>query len=243
MDLFHLLTSWRFVLSVMFGILFISILVASISKPDEFQKSKLSVFISILAGVTVILIGLSLVVSAITTHEGEALIRVYSTKETVDKLWLYPNTLLAKSTRARPEFLKSFYYNNPFLQKAGSKTQQEVTCNGILEEQNIVIVMLQAWEDFLNMRQLDTTGDVVWLNNFLQWAQSPFLRQYYDILKYNYKTTTRIFSEILFSKAKKIPIGADAKIYEETAQETIKDPLYIELIKEINRDAKTFSIN
>lgn len=237
------LSSPHFILSILIGVLIIAFVVAMFLKPEEYPKSRANVFISILASVTVILIGLSLAVSAVTLHEAESLIRVFSTKQTIDKVWLMPNRLLASSTKARPVFLASLYSNNPNLKKACSNAGDEVhsSCTSVLEEQNIAIVMIQCWEDYLTARGLDVTGDIVWLNNFMQWAQSPYLKEYFELLKYNFKATTIEFAEILFRYAAKIPVGtSDPEIYHQTVKAMMKDPDFNKVIYQINEEAKNY---
>lgn len=237
------LSSPHFIMSVLIGVIIIAFIVALFLKPEEYPKSRANVFISILASVTVILIGLSLAVSAVTLHEAESLIRVFSTKQSIDKLWLMPNRLLASSAKARPAFLASFYTNNLNLKKVCSNPGDEIhsSCGSVLEEQNIAIVMIQSWEDYLTARTLDATGDIVWLNNFIQWAQSPYLKEYFDLLKYNYKATTIEFAEILFQYAAKIPIGtSDPEIYRQTVQVMMQDPGFHKVIRKLDQEAKNY---
>ncbi|MBX7066236.1 MAG: hypothetical protein K1X28_03290 [Parachlamydiales bacterium] len=242
----HILSSPHMILILLFSVIFIAFIVALFLKPEEFPKSRTNVFISILASVTVILIGLSLAVSAVTLHEAESLIRVFSTKQSIDKLWLFPNRLLASSTKARPVYLASFYSNNPNLKKACSNPGDEIhsSCTSVLEEQNIAIVMIQSWEDYLTARNLDATGDIVWLNNFIQWAQSPYLKEYFDLLKYNFKSTTIEFAKILFDYAGKIPIGtSDPEIYHQTVKAMMHDPGFQKVVHQLTQEAKNYETN
>lgn len=171
------------------------------------------------------------------------MIRVFSTKQAIDKLWLLPNKMLASSTLARPAFLGSFYYNNPHLKEAcsGQDAEKYSSCLSVLEEQNISIVMIQSWEDFLTARSLDATGDVVWINNFIQWAQSPYLKEYFDSLKYNFKSTTIEFGNVLFRFAAKIPrYTYDPEVYRKTVQEVLKDPEYLHIVNQVVEEARSY---
>lgn len=237
------LSSPYFILVVLLFVIIMAISAAFLFEPEEFPKSRTNVFISILASVTVILIGLSLAVSSVTLHEAESLIRVYATKQAVDKLWLLPNKMLSTSTKARPLFLASFYPNNLYLRQACSResTETYTSCISVLEEQNIAIVMIQSWEDFLTTRKLDATGDAVWTNNFIQWAQSAYLKEYFDLLKYNFKETTIAFGNILFKYAAMIPSStSNPEIYRQTVQQLLKDPTYLQLIDFLSKEEKTY---
>lgn len=223
----------KFVLLFLLSIFLIAIFSTVYFRPEEFKKSRFSVFLSVLASIAVILFGISLIVSSLAFQSSIQVTKASITKEAIDKLWLYPNQLLANSKNARNEFLGSFYYNNPSLyQSILKKSSQPQTVFTILEEQNIAIVMLQAWEDFMTLRHIDQTGDMVWLNNFIQWAQSPYLKEYFDILKYNYKSTTIELGNLLFEYAKQLPIPTtNAESYHQTIQQLLEDPRLIHLFE------------
>lgn len=205
-------------------ILVISIVLAIFVPPGEFSQSRIYVFMSILASVTVILIGLSLSVSSVALEEQEKVNRASFTKQAIDKLWLYPNELLTRSKLIRPEFLKSLYPNNLHLYQVKTHLEPE-TVLSILEEQNIAIVMIQAWEDYLTLREFEETGDEVWLTNFIQWAQSSYLKSYFELLKYNFKNVTIEFGHLLFEYARKLPLPTPVpESYRSVVKEMLQDP-------------------
>ena len=49
---------------------------------------------------------------------------------------------------------------------------------------------------------MDETGDHVWINTFLQWAISPYLKNNWGVLKGNYSSTTQEFGDELFNLIK-----------------------------------------
>lgn len=217
--------AWMLVLCVL-----VSIIATILVAPHEFLKSRIYVFISILASVAVLFIGLSLLISSFIFERQEDTTRRSITKESIDKLWLFPNQLLANSTHAHTQFLKSFYTNNPHLFAVNSNGEEQ-SALAVLQEQNIAIVMIQAWEDYLTMRKLDQTGDTVWLNNFLQWAQSPYLKEYFGFLKFNFKKTTIELGDILFRYAATLPIPTqNPELYPKTVQKMLADPEMIDLL-------------
>ncbi len=222
--------AWMLLLCVI-----ISIIATIFVRPSGFAKSRVYVFISILASVAVLFIGLSLMISAYSFEKQEDTTRKAITKESIDKLWLYPNQLIVNSTHARPQFLQSLYTNNPHLSSIKPK-EEPATVISALEEQNLAIVLIQAWEDFLTLRKLDQTGDAVWMNNFIQWAQSPYLKEYFDFLKYNFKETTIRLGTLLFEYGKTLPTPTrDPELYKTTVQKMLKDPRVISLFDEASR--------
>ncbi|WP_160116799.1 hypothetical protein [Legionella sainthelensi] len=54
----------------------------------------------------------------------------------------------------------------------------DVYHEAILEEQFIINVMLQSWEDCLMMRRCDEILLDFWLDSFLTWAPSPYFKIY-----------------------------------------------------------------
>ncbi len=225
------------VLYIVLFVLLCSLLISIFIRPTKFPKSRLNIFITIMANVAVVLIGFSLVMSAFNLEEQEKVNKATFTKEAIDKLWLYPNKTLASSTNARPEFLASLYPNNLELYKFASQKEPTVeTVASVIDEQYIAILMIQAWEDYLTLRNLDKTGDAVWLNNFLQWAQSPYLKHYFDFLKYNFKPTTIEIGNLLFDYAKKLPIPTpDPEFYRVTVLEMLKDSNVTDLLQRASR--------
>lgn len=205
-------------------------------RPDEFQKTRLNVFFSTLASIAILLVGINIIMSALSLENNQKFARISKTKEIVDKLWLYPNQLITQSTRARPDFLASFYMNNAQLYEitAADKTVRPLTTSIILEEQNISIVIIQAWEDALTMQEYDDTGMESWVSAFLVWAQNPYLKEYFKTLHYSYKPSTIAFGNLLFEYAATMPRHpANNDIYDKTAKRLINDPRFIKLQQNI----------
>ncbi len=159
--------------------------------------------------------------------------KIKATKENIENLWIYPNLWFNSKSKVRPEFYASLYYNNLDLYKLTQNLQTKITVNSALEEQSFSILLLQCWEDYLTFRQLDKTGDYVWLINYVQWAQSPYLKEHFDRLKYNYSDTTIRFAELLFEYAHRLAIPTtDPKAYKLLVQEMLKDPRLVAIYKE-----------
>lgn len=93
--------------------------------------------------------------------------------------------------------------------------------------------MIQSWEDYLTLRTLEETGDEFWLHNFLQWAQSPYLKKEFDTLKYNFAPLTIDLGKLLFEYAALIPIPSDdPEVYKKSVSKLLKDPRLIRIFEE-----------
>lgn len=210
-----------------------SILATALINPQKFKESKISVSVAVVTGVAVVILGLNVISNSVSMDLQTEINKNIITKENIQRLWIYPNQLFCKKTKVRPEFYASLYYNNLELYKLTHNLQTKITIESELEEQYISILLIQCWEDYLTFRQFDKTGDPVWLVNFVQWAQSPYLKAQFDWLKYNYTDTTIRFAELLFEYAHKLPVPTpDPEAYKQLVQEMLKDPRLIEIYKE-----------
>jgi hypothetical protein len=204
------------------AIFLISLLSTYLIKPEEFKKSR--VFVSMMASVAVVILGFNVLISTISMELQKNITKAQFTKLNIDKSWLFPNQLISENSQARPEFLASLYYSNLDLFKESQNLNTKKTVDSILKEQYIAIVLFQCWEDYLTMRKFDETGDAVWLVNFLQWSQSPYLKEEFNRLKYNFAPLTISFGELLFEYSRTIPVPTtDIKIYKDTANLMLAD--------------------
>lgn len=216
-----------------FIILITSILIAFRYNPDQYPHTRLSVFFSTLASVAIFLVGINIVLTSISFQYNEHYVRVSQTKAATDKLWLYPNKLIADSPNIRPEFLAGFHRSNIELyQKVKSqKKETPLTMKAIVEEQYIALLIFQSWEDFLTQRRFDDTETYEWINCFLSWAQNPYLRHYFESLKFQYSDVNIAFGELLFEYAKKIPVPTtNVDDYRSTTEQLLRDPRFIKVL-------------
>lgn len=226
-----------FVICIVVLLLASSFVIAFVYRPEKFQKTRMNVFFTTLASIAIVLVGINIIMSALALENNQKFARISKTKEIVDKLWLYPNSLITESTHARPIFLASFYLNNPQLYEVtvAHKTKSEFTTKMILEEQHISLVMIQAWEDALTMQDYDDTGMNSWIRAFLVWAQNPYFKAYFQILSQSYRTTTIEFGKLLFEYADTIPRpNTDNSLYAKITLRMMKDPRLIKLLNETN---------
>ncbi len=191
-------------------------------------------FFSALASVAILFVGFNVVLTTISFEYNQQFARITKTKEAVDKIWLYPNQLLKTSPHIRPEFRASFFlfnldlYNKVILPNKKSL----LTDLGIIEEQFIASVMIQAWSDCLAVRNYDLSSLRYWLRGFLTWAQNPYFRSYYTTLRFEFANTTTQLADLLFEYAEKIPVPTENRqIYIDTAEKMMADPRFKALIK------------
>lgn len=201
--------------------------------PSNFKNTRTSVFISIMGSMAVIILAFNVILTTVGLEKQNTINKAQFTKEAIDKLWLFPNQLFTRSPHARPEFLGSLYYNNASLYDLTHDKITVPTRKSEMEEQYIAIVLIQAWEDYLTLRSLDHTGDAVWLHNFLQWAQSPYLKKVYGNMKYNFAQSTLDFADLLFEYASRISVpSTNPTVYKETVEKLLKDPRLALVFKE-----------
>lgn len=201
-------------------------------KPVEFKDSRTSVFISIMGSIAVVVLSFNVILNTVGLESQNSINRAKFTKEAIDKLWLFPNQLLKEAEHARPEFIASLYYNNATFYKLTNGKTTPSTLRSEAEEQYITIVLIQSWEDYLTLRNLDHTGEIVWLHNFIQWAQSPYLKKKYDAIKYNFSQSTIDFGDLLFEYAARIPVPSEnPTVYKETVEKLLKDTRLLQIFK------------
>jgi hypothetical protein len=204
--------------------------------PEQYKNTRLNVFFSTLASVAIIFVGINIVITSLSFEYNQRFARISKTKEAVDKLWLYPNQLLSSSTHIRSEFYASFFMNNPELYDLVllSNKKSPLTQDAIAEEQFIVTVMLQAWEDCLHIRKYDDTPLEFWLRAYLSWAQNPYFKSYYNFLKFEYQINTNELASLLFEYAEQIPVPTiDTNIYAQTVKKMMRDRRFIALMKKL----------
>lgn len=217
-------------------LLLIGVLTAVFMHPEKFKQTRIAVFISIMGSMAVVVLAFNVILTTINLQTQNRINKAKFTKQAIDELWLFPNQLLKDTQYARPEFLASLYYNNKILHGITKEQETKPTVKSELEEQYISLVLIQSWEDYLTLKNWDNTGDEVWLHNFLQWAQSPYLKAVYDNLKYNFADTTIELGDLLFEYAEKLPVpSTDPEVYSITIKKLLKDPKLLKIFKTISK--------
>ena len=217
-------------------LLLAGIIVAIFMHPERFKNTRMAVFISIMGSMAVVVLAFNVILTTINLQTQNTINKAKFTKQAIDELWLFPNQLLKDTQHARREFLASLYYNNKVLYDITKGHKTVPTVKSELEEQYIALVLIQSWEDYLTLKNWDNTGDEVWLHNFLQWAQSPYLKAVYDNLKYNFADTTIELGDLLFEYAEELPIPTiNPEVYILTIKKLLKDPRLQKIFKKTAR--------
>ena len=214
-DMFPLLTAL---------ILSAGVIAAVFIKPHKFKDSRVAVLLSIMGSMAVFILSLNVVLTTIGLEKEHKISKAQFTKKSIDKLWLFPNQILKDAKYARPEFIGSLYFNNPDLYKSTHNKETPQDFHSEMEEQYIAFVLIKTWEDYLTLKNLDQTGDAVWVHKFIQWAQSPYIKKIYDTMKYNHSQSTIDFADLLFEYAAKISKPSNnPTVYKETVEKLLKD--------------------
>lgn len=119
-----------------------------------------------------------------------------ATYKIIDRSWLNINKIFIDYYKHCPKFISTLYYK---WQKDVLGKELDHTHEDKWEAVNYVsISIFQAWEDFITSSDIDETSEIIWLNKFIQWAESPVLHKNWRILKTNYAETTQKFGDYLF---------------------------------------------
>lgn len=123
-----------------------------------------------------------------------------ATFQILDRGWIGVNEKLVEYHDEAPKFIDSLYFDwqRNVLGTSNYSGDTKVKEDKWYAVNYLSILIFQAWEDFLTASDIDQTGSVVWLNNFLQWTSSPMLRNNWSVLKSNFADTTQQFGDHLF---------------------------------------------
>jgi hypothetical protein len=135
-----------------------------------------------------------------------------STFKIIDRGWLNVNKIFMDYYKECPTFINSLYFD--WQKKVLGVEYTYNTKDKWYAVNYVSISIFQSWEDFITSSNIDQTGDVVWLNNFLQWTHSPILNNNWEVLKTNYTETTQVFGDYLFYMSKKHNITNEYELNE-----------------------------
>ena len=120
-----------------------------------------------------------------------------ATYKIIDRSWLNINKSLIDYYKECPTFINSLYFN--WQKDVLGQEDKFYTRDKWYAVNYLSISIFQAWEDFITSLYIDETGPIVWINNFIQWANSPILYKNWGILKSNFADTTIEFGDYIFS--------------------------------------------
>jgi len=130
-------------------------------------------------------------------------IRRDSTYKIIDRGWTNVNKELIINYKDCPSFVDSLYFDWQIKIFGKSMKYNDYYNNKWYTVMYLSMIIFQSWEDFLTSYKIDQTGANIWINNFLQWSNSKFLRNNWSIFKSNYSYTAQKLGDYLFSISSK----------------------------------------
>ena len=135
-----------------------------------------------------------------------------ATYKIIDRGWLDINKKIVDYYKDCPNFMNSLYFE--WQKKVLGKEVKSEAQDNWYTVNYMSILIFQAWEDFITSAEVDETGHAVWMNNFLQWANSEILYNNWTVLKTNFADTTQAFGDYLFYMVKSRPPKNESELNE-----------------------------
>ena len=135
-----------------------------------------------------------------------------ATYKIIDRVWLDINKKIVDYYKDCPNFMNSLYFE--WQKKVLGKEVKSEAQDNWYTVNYMSILIFQAWEDFITSAEVDETGHAVWMNNFLQWANSEILYNNWTVLKTNFADTTQAFGDYLFYMVKSRPPKNESELNE-----------------------------
>lgn len=182
-------------------VIIILIGVIYIIKLNTQKDRKLELIIGLTAGVSIILVMYSLILTTHSNIQIEKSRNATTTLENIQRNWLSPQIELSQSY---PEGFFLYKSITPDADHGNTAPIEYDPAKRAQIEIATSIRIFQAIEDYLTLGSHDLTGSNVWINNFLMWMQSPILRKNWKSLSFNYSIDTRKLIERLISESNKL---------------------------------------
>lgn len=180
------------------------------------EKSKISIFVSKFSIIGSIFIPVGIYLTYRVFSLQLQSMKREATYKVIDRGWLNINKSFLEYYKECPTFINSLYYT--WQKKVLGEEIKYNTKDKWYAVNYISISIFQGWEDFITSTDIDDTGDVVWANNFLQWANSPILYNNWHVLKTNFAETTQLFGDFLFFTARENKIMNSEDLYNESTK-------------------------
>lgn len=203
------------------GAIFVSLTVAISSvivyKPNEFETSKVSVFLKIIQSTAFILVAIGLILTAQALEESQRVNSVDATLKMIDRGLINVVTNMRENHDKCPGFVGSLWPQKGLFP---NQTPQLFDGNEIQPDKNedfsaiidVCFKIFQSWEDHFTAGGFDATGEVVWAGNYLQWVSSGQLYYMWKRLAPNFKNTTIEYGDLLFVFVKENPIRTEKEL-------------------------------
>ena len=212
----------------------IACIVGFVFRAKEFNQSRFSVFIQMLAPIGVVMVGISIYTDTAQFELDKQNQKLSIYKDRVEKLFIIPIEKTFQTPNIRPIYYSSFFPANPVLYELGQKDQTPVTAASEVAEYYVSIQILQVYEDYLNYLNVDDFEDENWLAVFIKWSTSHHLQKHAAMLKSNYSDTTISFFELSTKYGENIALPVtDPNIFLEAGRAMMKDPKLAKIHKKV----------
>lgn len=162
---------------------------------------------------------MGLVLTSQALEESRKINEVDQTFKLIDRALLKPISMMREFYPKCPNFVKSLWpQQNIFSQKTENLIEDDKAC--ILD---LSIVMMQCFEDHFTGDVFDSTGNIVWAGNFLQWTSSDTFLEMWKSLYPNFKNTTNEYTKLLFEYSNKNGKIKDADDLEKRCNQFVSD--------------------
>lgn len=210
------------VISVFLIILIVCILLANLVKANKHRQSQLGLFLLALSGLSVI-ITLLFYYSVIDLQQQQGIIATIQETQSINTQILNNvyNTFVASSA-VIPNFVSLLNPLTPCNQSAPPDTDSYQAC---LERSTLSHRIFVTWQDVMTSSTYIRYEWIPILSGFLQWANSPQLFIYWNLLYIDFTENAQAFGNLLFEYG--LPITEQVPIsYSEAAEKMFNDPRF-----------------
>ena len=170
---------------------------------------------------------MGLILTAQTFEENQRLTLIDQTHKLIDRSLLNPVDKMRQYYSKIPNFIKSLWPQKGIFDNTQVSTvEEDPSC--ILD---LSIVMIQAFEDHFTGSGFDSTDQIVWSGNFLQWASSDKFQEIFNSIYPNFSDTTIEYCKLLFEYANKNGKIKDAEDLMKRSEALTKDERLINIYK------------
>lgn len=212
---------------VFIGVLIVSLLIAGFCNPGKFDTTRTKIFITCLAGFGVIITFL-FYYSIVSLQQAQQRYAIIDMTSGINKLLLkgIVEDMHAASTKV-PYFTSSLF---PLICHSCIEKDPDTVENKLLIFK-LSYQLFSLWQELIIAMPFVDIDPASFLSNFLQRANSPHLYEQWQKTKIDFNKETQDFGDLLFHYS--LPIKEKTtKIYVDTACQILKDPIYINIMKD-----------
>lgn len=214
---------------VFFIILIIALFFAIKANPNEYNKSKVFIFFTVLASLSFFVSLLFFYSTFVVQENQQKLAVIQETIKITKDIWDNLLNSISESAKVISVFCSSLY---PLSYKHQEEKQVENNQTEI-EKNKLSNKIFFVWQNLIEFNNYFDLEYPSYINLFLQWATSPFLVEQWNISKNSYHKRTIEFGNLLFKYSQN---NSDISIngFNKLAKEFIKDENYISIVNSKN---------